>query len=304
MNGASLWQARLCLVGAAVFWSISSAFMRLLSAPLGLGLEEPRLTPLQIAFFRSLFGGLLVLMMVRRAQMRFHPSMVGMVLTFTLMSGLYLTALSLGPAANAIFLKYTAPMWVCLLSMWILREAADWRGVQAVILSAIGAGVIVAGGWPTEMPETQSRETIIVLLMAVASSWTYAGVILFLRALRQYASTWLVSVNLLGTAITLAMFVWLRDGTAGFVGWVTTPTAKQFVVLFAFGLLQMALPYWLFTYALRIVPAAEAALIVLIEPLLNPLWAYLLTPETDTPTPAMIVGGSLILLAIVWRYRP
>ncbi len=304
MNGASLWQARLCLVGAAVFWSISSAFMRLLSAPLGLGLEEPRLTPLQIAFFRGLFGGLLVLAMVRREQMRFHPAMAGMVLTFTLMSGLYLSALGLGAAANAIFLQNTAQMWVYLLSIWILREAADRRGLQAVIISAIGAGVIVVGGWPTEMPESQRRETAIVLLMGLASGVAYAGVILFLRALRQYASTWLVSLNLLGTAITLAVFICLREGRAGFIEWVTVPSARQFVVLFAFGLLQMALPYWLFTYGLRTVPAAEAALITLIEPLLNPLWAYLLTPETDTPTPAMIVGGSLILLAIIWRYRP
>jgi len=42
----------------------------------------------------------------------------------------------------------------------------------------------------------------------------------------------------------------------------------------------------------------------LIEPLLNPIWAFLITPEKDTPTMPMLLGGGLILLALVWRYTP
>jgi hypothetical protein len=55
---------------------------------------------------------------------------------------------------------------------------------------------------------------------------------------------------------------------------------------------------------LRSVSAPEAAIITLIEPLLNPVWAYLITPEKDTPTAPMILGGGLILLALIWRYLP
>src|SRR5262245_55250645 len=92
--------ARACLVLAAVLWSLGSVFMRLLGEPLGLGLDEPRLSPLQIAFYRGLFGGLVMLALVRRAEVTFRPLMLGMVVTFTVMSGLYLSALGLGPAAN------------------------------------------------------------------------------------------------------------------------------------------------------------------------------------------------------------
>src|SRR5437764_14709750 len=95
-------RARACLVLAAVLWSLGSVFMRLLREPLGLGLNEPLLTPLQIAFYRGLFGGLVVLAMVRRAEMQFRPQMFAMMVVFTMMSGLYLSALALGPAANAI----------------------------------------------------------------------------------------------------------------------------------------------------------------------------------------------------------
>lgn len=278
--------------------------MRLLSAPLGLGLEEPRLTPLQVAFYRGLFGGLLIVALLRRADIRFHPAMVGMVAMFTVMSGLYLSALGLGAAANAIFLQNTAPAWVYLCSVWLLGEQPNRRGWQAVLLSLAGAAVIVLGGWPRHLPPEQYAHAAGVLLMGLGSGAAYAGVILFLRGLRQYASTWLVAINLLGTAAVLALFILLREGAGGFLAWAASPTPPQFLVLFAFGLLQMALPYWLFTHGLRTVPAAEAALIGLLEPIFSPLWAYLLTPETDTPTFSMVIGGGLILLAILWRYVP
>src|SRR5579872_2933669 len=94
---SSVTRARACLVLAAVLWSLGSVFMRLLTHPLGLGLHEPKLTELQIAFYRGLFGGFVVLAMVRRTELTFRPLMVPMVIAFTVMSGLYLSALGLGP---------------------------------------------------------------------------------------------------------------------------------------------------------------------------------------------------------------
>src|SRR5437660_643419 len=122
--------ARACLVLAAVLWSLGSVFMRLLGEPLGVGLDQPRLTQLQIAFYRGLFGGLVVLAMVRRAEVRFRPQMLLMVVAFTLMSALYLSALGLGPAANAIFLQNSAPLWVFVFAVLLLGERGDRRGWQ------------------------------------------------------------------------------------------------------------------------------------------------------------------------------
>jgi len=296
--------ARACLVLAAVLWSLGSVFMRLLGEPLGLGLDSPRLTPLQIAFFRGFFGGLLMLALVRRGEMTFQPVMIGMVVVFAVMSGLYLSALGLGAAANAIFLQNTAPVWVYVFAVLILGEAADRRGVEAVLLAAAGAVVIVAGGWPRNLPPEQERAEGLVLLMGLGSGVVYAIVVLFLRVLRGHAVAWLVALNLLGTAVALGLFVLLKDGPAEFAVWVSAPSAKQLAVLAVFGAVQMALPYWLFTRGLRAVSPQEAAIITLIEPLLNPVWAYLITPEKDRPTPAMLIGGGLILTGLIWRYLP
>jgi drug/metabolite transporter, DME family len=297
-------RARACLVLAAVLWSLGSVFMRILREPLGLGLDSPVLSPLQIAFYRGLFGGLVMLTLVRRTQMRVRPAMVVMVIAFAVMSALYLSALGLGAAANAIFLQNTAPVWVYLFAVLLLGETVDRRGIEVVVLAALGAIVIVAGGWPRDLPPEEERLAVLVLFMGVGSGVVYAVVVLLLRMLREHATTWLVALNLLGTAATLALFLVLTEGPSAFVSWVTAPNARQLVVLAVFGVAQMALPYWLFARGLRTVSPQEAAIITLIEPLLNPVWACLITPEKDAPTPPMILGGGLILLALVWRYIP
>lgn len=301
---ASATSARACLVLAAVLWSLGSLFVRLLREPNVLGLHDPPLSPLQIAFFRGLFGGFLLLSLVRRVEMAFRPLMAGMVLTFTIMSGLYMSALGLGPAANAIFLQNTAPVWVYLFAVYALGEASNRRGWQAVLLGGLGAVVIVVGNWPRDLPPDDQRTQGLILLMGLGSGVWYAGVVIFLRVLRNESPAWLIALNLVGTAVTLGLYVLVRFGVDGFVGWVTAPSGAQLALLVVFGVVQMATPYWLFARGLRSVSPHEAGIITLLEPLLNPVWAYLITPEKDTPTPAMWLGGGLIFAALVWRYVP
>jgi drug/metabolite transporter, DME family len=55
---------------------------------------------------------------------------------------------------------------------------------------------------------------------------------------------------------------------------------------------------------LRVVSPQEAGAITLLEPLLNPVWAYLVSPLTEKPLLTTYMGGALILGALVWRYWP
>jgi drug/metabolite transporter (DMT)-like permease len=303
----SLAGARVCLVLSAVLWSLGSVFMRLLREPLGLGLDQPTLTPIQIAFYRGFFGGLFMLALVRRAEIAFRPAMLGMMVLFAAMSAMYLSALD-GPAANAIFLQNTSPVWVFVFAVLVLGERGDRRGWTAVILAAAGAAIIVGGNWPRtnalHADDPSHNKQILQLLLGLGSGIVTAIIILFLRVLRDHSAAWLVALNLLGTAGTLGLFVLLVDGPSGFLDWVSAPSLKQFAVLAVFGSFQMALAYWFFTRGLQTVSSQEAAIITLIEPLLNPLWAYCITPEKDTPNIWMLSGGALILLALVWKYLP
>jgi drug/metabolite transporter (DMT)-like permease len=292
------------VVVAAVLWSTSSVFTRLLAEPTPLGLDSPRLDPLQMAFFRGLFAGLTLVPLLRPAHVRVRPVMVGMVACFGTMSGLYLSALSLGPAANAILLQNTAPFWVYLIGVYLLGEEPDLRSWRAILLGMVGALTIVAGNWPRGLPPAEQAAQVQILLMATGSGVTYAGVILFLRGLRAESTVWLTVLNLLGSAGVIGLYALTTRGWVGAGEWVMTPTAVQLGFLAVFGAAQMAVPYLLFTYGLRSISPQEAGIITLLEPVLNPIWAYLIAPDKETPTVWTWAGGAVLLGALAWRYAP
>src|SRR5438552_1273279 len=84
----------------------------------------------------------------------------------------------------------------------------------------------------------------------------FAGVVIFLRVLRQSSSRWLTVLNHLGGALVLVPFIWHRG----------TPSWPQVGFLFLFGAVQMGFPYWLMARSLRVVSPQEAGTITLLEP--------------------------------------
>jgi drug/metabolite transporter (DMT)-like permease len=288
---------RLCIVAAAILWSLSGFFTRLLQKPSLLDLNEPRLTPLQIAFFRAFFAGLFLLPMVRRQDIRFRPLAPVMIGLFAAMNALFISAVALGPSANAILLQNTAPFFVFLVSVFALGEPADRRSLYAILIGMPGMILIVAAGGRLDVPFQ-------VTLMGLGSGVTYAGIILCLRHLRAESSQWLIVQNHLGSAVYLAAAVLLCNGMTYWTDWLATPTVRQLAVLAVFGSVQMGLPYFLFARGLRSVGPQEAGALTLIEPILNPVWAFLVSPDTDTPTIYTAVGGLLIVGALAYRYMP
>ncbi len=275
---------RLCVVLAALMWSTSGAFTKVLTLPTSLRLDSPAIAPLQIACFRVLFAGLVLLPILRRRDLSFRPTMLLMVTCFAVMNATFVSALALGTAANAIVLQYTAPMWMYLACVWLLGEPADLRSLAALAIGLVGIGVIVAGGW--------HEGQLGIIGIALVSGLAYAGVMVSLRVLRNASPRWLTVLNHLSSAVVLVPFIWA----------LPAPTPGQFAVLFVYGAVQMAIPYWLVARGLRSVSPQEAGTITLLEPLLNPLWAYLVSGEQ--PSRFTLIGGAFILGALAWRYWP
>jgi drug/metabolite transporter (DMT)-like permease len=284
--GQSPALGRLLIILAAVGWSTSGAFAKVLREPTPLGLNVPPVHPLQIASGRALFAGLALLPLLRRGQLSFSPAMGVTAVCFTAMNVLFVSAISLGPAANAILLQYTAPIWLYLAGVSFLKEQPQRHGATVVLLGAIGIGVIVLGGW-------QGGQLPIVLL-GLGSGVGYAAVLLGLRVQRGVSVVWVTVVNHLFAGLVLLPFA-LR---------YPPPTPAQLGWLFLFGTLQMGLPYALMARGLRSVSPQEAGTLTLLEPLLNPVWAYLASPATETPGWYTLTGGLFILGALAWRYWP
>jgi drug/metabolite transporter (DMT)-like permease len=66
----------------------------------------------------------------------------------------------------------------------------------------------------------------------------------------------------------------------------------------------MGLSYWLAAQGLRSVSPQEAGTLLLLEPILNPIWAYLVSPATERISPFTLFGGLFILGALAYRYWP
>lgn len=277
--GSVLTRARLLLLAAAVLWSTSGLFIK--SAPLA-ALPQPERGPI-LACYRALFAAAFLLPFVRWRLVRWRPMLVPMVFSFAAMNLLFVTAMTLTTAAAAIFLQYTSTIWAFVFGFVFLRERIDRGNLVALACALGGIAWIVAADWTNgNLPGN---------LVALGSGVAYAGVILTLRWLRNEDTAWLVGLNHLASGLLLLPFV--------LVFWIPLGGA-QWGLVALLGIVQMAVPYILFARGVRTITTQEAALLTLIEPILNPIWVWLFWSES-APVSTWL-GGALILGGLAARY--
>jgi len=272
-----LFAGRLWVVAAALLWSTSGLFAK---SPWFVDWPAADRGPM-LAFWRALFASLVLLPFVRRP--RWRPSLVPLGLSFAAMSVLYMTNMALTTAANAIWLQNIAPAWVFLLGITIFGDSVDRRNFVPLGFSLAGVGLILfheAGG-----------QAIIGVVCGLASGLAFALVALLMRRTADEDHAWIVAFN--QGVVALLLLPWIVCCTP-------MPTGTQLVVTAAFGTLQMAMPYLCFVRGLRLISSQEATLIVLLEPVLLPLWVYLAWGEA--PRWWTLAGGCLIFCGLTLRY--
>ncbi len=263
------------LLAAAVGWSV-----------IGIAVKSPLLKDVPGPMFagcRALTAGLFLLPFVRPSMVRFRWGLLPMVASFAGMNVLFILATQQTTAAAAIFLQYTASLWAMVFGVFFLREPLLRGNVVALVCGLTGIAWIVHNDWSGENFQGNA--------IALLSGVTYAGVIVTLRALRDESPQWLILVNYIVSGIVL--LPWILQG-------IHDLTPLQWVILGCIGPLQMGLPYVMFARGLKYIPPQEAALILLIEPLLNPTWVWLCWGEAISSATA--VGGGLILFGLALRY--
>ncbi len=205
-------------------------------------------------------------------------------LLFFAMNLTYVSSLTFTSAANAIFLQYTAPLWVLLGGYFLLNEKISRSSLLGILVSSLGVLFILfsRGSW----------DALLGCILAGVSGFCFGGVSLLLRSLRDANERTLTFFLHFVAAIGLVpFFLVLPD-----FGPLIVPV-DAFPLLAAFGIFQMAIPYLLFAHGLKSVPASEAAAITFLEPVLNPVIAYLVAG--DIPDIATVLGGSIVLFGII-----
>ncbi|MCP4194591.1 MAG: EamA family transporter [Planctomycetaceae bacterium] len=283
-----MWRSRSLVAIAAILWSTSGLFAK---APIFSAWPLDTRGAL-LAFYRTLFAGLCLLPFVRRPSWTWW--LVPATLLFAVMSITYMYAITKTTAANAIWLQHTAPFWVFLIGATLFREPiqrADWLMLAAVLL---GVGLIVF--FEVRQQSSMSDSGLQGVMLGLVSGFFYAMVVLSVRALRDLDSAWLISLNLLVTAVVLLPYV-LYLGVL--------PSFGQASWLVAFGAFQLGLPYVLFARGVRHMPSHQASFIVLLEPLLVPFWVWLAwrnDASYERPSWWTLVGGSMILVGLISRF--
>ena len=275
---------RFCIAIAAILWSLNGAFIPILTQETPLGLHVPKVEAMHIAFYRVFFAGLLLVPTLRRRDISFRLPMLFAAICFAVMNIVFILSMTMGDVASAMFLQYTAPVWMYLGCVYLLGEKPDRRSFVAVLIALVGIATIVIGGWRVDQ--------LFAMALGLASGVTYAGVLLGIRVLRNSSSRWITVMNqLTGAAVLLPMMFF-----------IPFPSWRQMATLVVFGGLQLGFPYLLMARGLRSVSPQEAGTLTLIEPVLSPLWAYLIVGQS--PARETWVGGVFILAALLFRYSP
>jgi drug/metabolite transporter (DMT)-like permease len=245
----------------------------------------------QIAGLRSGVAALVLLLLVPAARRGWHWRLLPVALAYACTLTLFVLANRLTTAANAIFLQSTAPLYLILLGPLVLREPLRRSDLLFIVVLGLGlTSFFVGSEAPVETAPDPLRGNVLALLSGVAWAFTVLG-LRWLGRRPETGDSTLAAVTMGNLLVCfLALPVALPIGVATGVDWI---------VILYLGAVQVGLAYFLVTRGIRHVPALEASLLFLLEPALNPLWAWLVHDEI--PSAWALFGGALILGATLAR---
>ncbi|PYQ49163.1 MAG: EamA/RhaT family transporter [Acidobacteria bacterium] len=273
-------RSRLELLAAAVLFSTAGAAIK--ACALGAA---------PVAGFRAGVAALAVLALVPAARRGFsaRAAVVGVAYAVTVV--LFVLANRLTTAASTIFLQATSPLYIVLLQRWLLRERVERRDLAALAALAAGLALVLLDTPSTAPTAPDPRRGNLV---AAVSAFTCAFMMIGLR--------WLSRATADGGAGAAAVVLGNVFAFASMLPWAVPAHGARpldWALLGYLGVFQIGVAYKLLLSALRHVPALEASLLLFVEPVLSPVWAWLFHGER--PGPWTLAGGALILMTTAWR---
>jgi len=269
--------ARLQAVAAAVLFSTGGA-----------GIKVEAFSAAQVSCVRSGIAAVALFLWLR-GRVRWTPGTLAAGLVYAATLSLFVGATKLTTAANAIFLQSTAPLYLLLLAPLVLRERVYLRDV--LYLAAIAAGLVFCFAGTPGATATASNPALGTWLGA-ASGLAWALTLVALRIIgRGDANTTdavapVVAGNVLAVLIALPFALPFPRATAG-----------EWLTLIYLGVFQIGLAYICLAGAIRHLPALEISLLLLLEPVLNPVWTWIIRGEE--PGRWTMIGGAVIVGATI-----
>lgn len=257
------------LLGAALLWSSGGFLIKLVDV-----------SPMAVSSGRSFIAVCTLMLLTKRVPAKPSGAALRCGFLYALTVTTFVVATKLTTAANAIVLQYAAPVYVALLSARFLGERVTKCDWTAILLVVIGMVVFFADGLSVGNNLGNS--------IAILSGICFAFLVISLRRIHhQNPADAIIVGNGLAFLIGLP---WLLESS-----W----SVNSLIGILLLGVFQLGLSYHLYTKAITHVTALEAVLIPVVEPILNPVWVYLLMGER--PSLWALVGSGIILGAVTWR---
>jgi len=255
----------------------------------GAAIKTEAFSALQVSSGRSAIAAL-TLLLVLRGKVRCSSGLLVVAALYAVTLTSFVAATKLTTAASAIFLQSSAPIYLLCIGPMVLGEKPGRRDIGYA--AAMGLGLMLCFlGQP--QPSGTAPNPVAGNLLGVVSSLGWAGTLAGLRLAGRGTGDGLSAVVLGNVLAAIAGGVWAGPfPNVGLVEWLP---------LLYMGVIQIGLAYVLLTRALGRLPALEVSLLLLIEPVLNPVWTWLIHGEV--PGWAVVMGGALILLASALKAR-
>ena len=258
------------MAAAALLWSTGGLAIKLVPLP-----------ALGVVFWRSILTAAFFAAIFRPSWARLRRISLATAAVYAVMILSFVSATKMTTAANAIFLQYTGPLYVLLLAPFVLKEPFRRADAVAVGIALSGMSLFFVG--------RLDGGALAGNLMGVVSGLFFGLTVLLLR---RDASHDAIPSVLAGNVLAALVALPFAAGHLALDG-------RGLLIVLFLGVVQMGCGYLLFVRGLASVPAAEASLIGMLEPMFNPVWAFLGVGET--PSPWALLGGAIVLLAVGGR---
>ncbi len=246
----------------------------------GILLKLVDMHPMAIASTRGIISSTIVWFYLKKPRFTFSkPQVIGAISYASMVSG-FIIANKLTTAANAVVLQFTAPIWVALLGVWILKEKIHWYDWASI--------VIVSAGMVLFFLEDVGRGSVAGNMVAILSGVALAGVTIAMRLQKDGSP---VETTLLGHILTVLIglpFIFQANFTL-----------QNIIGILLLGVFQLGISYILYALGVKHLTALETILIMFLEPILNPIWVIIFYGER--PSIYSLTGGIIVILTLAVR---
>jgi len=263
---------------AALLWSSGGLFIKILT-----------LDAFQISFYRSAIAAITIIVISKanKKKLNFEFDIISVLcsICYALVLIMFVVAAKLTKVANAIFLQFTAPIYLLILEPIFLKTKFEKKNLIALVFCFTGMVLFFFG--KLELSGIQGN------LIAIGSGISFALFTLFLKWKKQIHKTedtmiYIVVGNILVCLFCLPLI--FNNLTLDFT---------QFLILLYMGIFQIGISYIIFNEGVKYISATESMIIAMLEAILSPIWVFLGVGEV--PSGYAIAGSLIILITIVWR---